>query len=207
MSAEAGPRGGLGMGDRTSEVLAVLWSGGEIEMWELGTRIGPGKGKIVRPELVWRGSVEQGEDNGSGRKVEWREISVSKSDHNGAAGWRIGVLGYEMSAEADVLGVLDVAVTASGDGGDAKVVRTEEQKLRLDGSGWRFVRVTEGAIGALAVHDKKGNIFEREFSRLVCSRWISAFHKADLRHCLRIVSSLRIRQPDTQPCRRPRHPM
>jgi hypothetical protein len=179
--ASAAVAGGvMGLGERTSEVLALLWSGGDIEMWELGTRVGPGRGKVVRPELVWRGSVVRDLDQSQrGEEVEWREIVAVRYGDDGdgkktkGKGWRVGVLGYARIGTrtvegegADVMRVLSVG--AEGDG-DAKVEELEERKLNLAGSGWRFVRAAEsaGAHGALALYDKKGRILQCE-SPLLC---------------------------------------
>lgn len=149
---------GVAMGERTSEVLAVLWGGGEIEMWELETRVGPGRGKVARPVLVWRGSA--GEEGGE--NVGWREAVVVR--HQDGTGWRVGVIGYDMAAGKDVVKILKVDFNAGGNDEEVKVDEIEEKKLSLDGPGWRFVQVAEGADGALAVHDKKGAVFDREFS-------------------------------------------
>lgn len=158
--AVTGTNAGVGIGERTSEILAVLWGGGEVEMWELGTRVAPGRGKVARPELVWRGSV--GAVEAAGEIVEWREVVVVR--HQDGTGWRVWVLGYDMAAGKDVVKILKVDFNAGGNDDEVKVDEIEEKNLSLDGPGWRFVQVAEGADGALAVHDKKGEVFDREFS-------------------------------------------
>lgn len=35
------------------DILAVLWESGYVELWEMHTRLGPGRGPIMKPSLMW----------------------------------------------------------------------------------------------------------------------------------------------------------
>lgn len=43
-----------------SDVLAILWESGYVELWSLQTRLGPGPGKIMSPSRVFSGVVGEG---------------------------------------------------------------------------------------------------------------------------------------------------
>lgn len=162
VGAEGGEKGGSeGMGERTSEILVVLWETGEIEMWDLRTRIGSGRGKVMKPRPVWSGTVAK-----EGERVDWREVSACAREGGKGKGWKVGVLGYEYGGgeRRDVIKVLDVGV------GDE--IGKEERKL--DGVGWRLVGLVEGADrdeGVLAVYDKTGKVYEGIYLHMLsCSK-------------------------------------
>jgi len=39
----------------SSDVVAVLWELGHVELWELHTRLGPGRNKVMNPVKIWGG--------------------------------------------------------------------------------------------------------------------------------------------------------
>ena len=39
------------------DVFALLWESGHVEIYDLHTRIGPGRGKIMQPEKLWAGNI------------------------------------------------------------------------------------------------------------------------------------------------------
>lgn len=41
-----------------SDIFAMLWETGYIELSDLRTRLGPGKGKVMDPTTLWTGSVD-----------------------------------------------------------------------------------------------------------------------------------------------------
>ncbi|TFK65584.1 IkappaB kinase complex, IKAP component [Pluteus cervinus] len=56
------------------DFIAVLWERGQLEIWDLKTRVGTGpRGKVMDPTLVARGSVfvDGSGDGDSARQVEW----------------------------------------------------------------------------------------------------------------------------------------
>jgi elongator complex protein 1 len=42
----------------TEDILAVLWMSGYIELWDLHTRIEPGRGKVMAPSLTWSSNID-----------------------------------------------------------------------------------------------------------------------------------------------------
>jgi elongator complex protein 1 len=74
------------------DVLAVLYETGHISLWELRTRLGPGSGKVVDPNLVWEGEIP----NTSGRaSTSWRQITIKASGDD----WKIAILGSASDGE------------------------------------------------------------------------------------------------------------
>ncbi|KAL4071351.1 IKI3 family-domain-containing protein [Scleroderma yunnanense] len=57
----------------SKDVLAVVWGNGNVAVWSLNTRIGPGTEKVMDPSLLW--STELGVEG----KL-WKQISVSVAD-------------------------------------------------------------------------------------------------------------------------------
>lgn len=39
------------------DVFALLWESGRVEIYDLHTRIGPGRGKVMEPEKLWTGNI------------------------------------------------------------------------------------------------------------------------------------------------------
>ncbi|KAL1945489.1 hypothetical protein VTO73DRAFT_2340 [Trametes versicolor] len=81
------------------DLLAVLWEAGILQVYDLQTRLGPGRGKVVDPVLVWSGSL--------GPK-SYRQVAFAA---NGAdADFRLAVLGSDPGGDAvDVVSVLDIS--------------------------------------------------------------------------------------------------
>ncbi|KZT69682.1 IkappaB kinase complex, IKAP component [Daedalea quercina L-15889] len=44
------------------DVLALLWESGHVELYDLHTRVGPGRGKVMTPEKQWAGDLSRGTD-------------------------------------------------------------------------------------------------------------------------------------------------
>ena len=53
----------------TADILAVLWMSGYIELWDLHTRIEPGRGKVMAPTLTWSSNI--------GTILSYRQIAVT----------------------------------------------------------------------------------------------------------------------------------
>ena len=53
--------------------MAALWETGYVELTDLGTRLGPGRGKVIDPTKIWAGFVN-GEAADDAFLVEYRQI-------------------------------------------------------------------------------------------------------------------------------------
>jgi elongator complex protein 1 len=74
------------------DVLVVLYETGRISLWELRTRLGPGSGKVVDPNLIWEGEIP----NTLGRVfTSWRQITIKASGD----AWKITILGSASNSE------------------------------------------------------------------------------------------------------------
>ncbi|KAA1476949.1 Elongator complex protein 1 [Dentipellis sp. KUC8613] len=115
-----------------SDVLAILWESGKIDLWDLHTRLGPGRGKVIEPKMVWGGFVQKTDDS-----RQFREIGILTP--NGGAqtegiSAQIALLG-NMRGGSDFLEVVDI--TPDG--------ITRACLIDLDGLGWRLV-VSDDAV-------------------------------------------------------------
>ena len=61
--------------------MAALWETGYVELTDLRTRIGPGRGKVMDPVKLWAGYVGGDEDAISGTS-EYRQIQILDSHIN-----------------------------------------------------------------------------------------------------------------------------
>ncbi|KAH9846478.1 IkappaB kinase complex IKAP component [Lenzites betulinus] len=83
----------------TSDLLAILWESGVLQVFDLKTRLGPGRGKVLNPALVWAGSLE----SRSYRQVAFAPRAADE-------GLRLAILGSDPGGDAmDVVTVLDIA--------------------------------------------------------------------------------------------------
>lgn len=83
----------------TKDILAALWETGYVELTDLRTRIGPGRGKVMDPVLLWTGIVGAGIS-------EHRQIVVLKAGNNIN---KIAVLGSSQGQYSkDVVTVLSI---------------------------------------------------------------------------------------------------
>lgn len=81
----------------TKDLLASLWETGYVELTDLRTRIGPGRGKVMDPLPLWKGTIGAGTN-------EYRQVIVLQSAEDTE---RIAVLGSGKSQDAkDVVNVL-----------------------------------------------------------------------------------------------------
>ena len=85
-----------------SDLLAALWEPGVVEIFDLKTRLGAGRGKTVDPITLWSGILE-----GAGPR-SYRQAVFDQS-HGLPGSMRISVLGTDPSGDTnDVVCVLDV---------------------------------------------------------------------------------------------------
>lgn len=67
------------------DLLAVLQESGYIQLFDLHTRIGPGRGKVMEPTIVWEGSAAVEADLSSATPQSHRQIAVlQKGGDDGA---------------------------------------------------------------------------------------------------------------------------
>ncbi|KAI0697397.1 IkappaB kinase complex IKAP component [Cerioporus squamosus] len=85
-----------------SDVLAALWEPGIVEVFDLKTRLGPGRGKVLDPASIWSGVLE-----GAGSR-SYRQAVFDQHD-SPEGGMRLAILGTDSSGDAkDVVCVLDI---------------------------------------------------------------------------------------------------
>jgi elongator complex protein 1 len=133
----------------SEDSLAALWESGLIELWNLHTRIGPGRGGTMVPKLIWKGYM------GHHDTTHFREIGVWTAPHSlrtAGAVARIAVLGYARE-HTDVLRVIEVTLEHT----------IEVGSIALDGIGWRFVASDD----VVRCH-RLGNVYECTCSALHC---------------------------------------
>lgn len=59
-----------------TDTLAVLWESSRIELWDLHTRLEPGRGKAMAPEMIWSGEMDSASSSSS------RQINVTTAPLN-----------------------------------------------------------------------------------------------------------------------------
>lgn len=83
-----------------TDLFAVLWEPGILEVFDLKTRLGPGRSKVVDPVQVWSGTIDT-------VSRSYRQVVFDQS--TGGDKLRLTVLGAESSADAnDVVFVVEV---------------------------------------------------------------------------------------------------
>ena len=86
-----------------ADLLAVLWEPGILNVFDLKTRLGPGRGKVIDPVSVWSGTVGEG-SSGSYRQVIFDQ--AIREDNT----IRLGVLGSRSSSGrlTDTVFIVDI---------------------------------------------------------------------------------------------------
>ena len=111
----------------SEDIIAVLWESGHVELWDLHTRLGPGLGKVINPEQLWNGMIDQ-----HSSERHYKEIAVWTAPEliqTAGAVARIAVLGYKREGN-DVLQVVEVG----------KNIFVNFATPALKGISWRFVQ-------------------------------------------------------------------
>lgn len=110
---------------REGDALVFLWQTGYLEIYEMHTRLGPGREKVYNPAKIWSGFAAD-DDN----TIRWRQIALK---HNSESSSTVTVIGSTGSQEA--IG----SVKLEGGLALKQVVRLEKRNLRiLDDVGERF---------------------------------------------------------------------
>ncbi|KAI0076404.1 IkappaB kinase complex IKAP component [Panus rudis PR-1116 ss-1] len=88
------------------DVLAILWESGYLELTDLQTRLGPGKGKIMDPQRLWSGGVVESNENNYEVSGRFHQVTqwISERDNEGGV-LQIAVLG---SSATDVVNILTI---------------------------------------------------------------------------------------------------
>ncbi|KAM5537957.1 hypothetical protein V8D89_008433 [Ganoderma adspersum] len=86
-----------------TDLLAVLWEPGILEVFDLKTRLGPGRGKVIDPVSVWSGTVGEGA-GGSYRQVVFDQTVLEDN------AIRLGILGSKSSNGdlTDAVSIVDI---------------------------------------------------------------------------------------------------
>ncbi|KAH6913768.1 pol II transcription elongation factor [Coprinopsis sp. MPI-PUGE-AT-0042] len=121
---------------RAGDGMALLWEDGYSQLWSLNTRLGPGPGKVMNPEMIWEGNLP------SSSGAQWRQATLHQEEE--AKSWSIGVVGTLRSAEVDsfaTFGLEDAKVEGS------RVAPLSSRNCRIAGSAWPpYYETPEGKI-------------------------------------------------------------
>ncbi|KAI0629477.1 IkappaB kinase complex IKAP component [Trametes polyzona] len=86
------------------DLLAVLWEPGLLQVYDLKTRLGPGRGQVMDPTLVWSGPLEPK----GYRQVAFAACPDTEGD------LRLAVLGSDLGSDAvDVISVVHISGSAA----------------------------------------------------------------------------------------------
>lgn len=91
-----------------SDALAILWECGRVEIWDLNTRLGPGKEKVMQPSLQWSSVL-------SSEGIQFRQVTLSSNR-------RAVILGAGLQGP-DILHIVQYGV-------DGQEIRKVEMPLR-----------------------------------------------------------------------------
>jgi elongator complex protein 1 len=80
------------------DVLAVLFENGLIRVWDLHTRVGPGKGKVLNPELLREDQIEMSTVPTSQRQVIFLHRTEEPATDK-LVNWTMAVLGRREDGE------------------------------------------------------------------------------------------------------------
>ncbi|KAH6910413.1 pol II transcription elongation factor [Coprinopsis sp. MPI-PUGE-AT-0042] len=121
---------------RAGDGMALLWEDGYSQLWSLNTRLGPGPGKVMNPEMIWEGNLP------SSSGAQWRQATLHQEEE--AKSWSIGVVGTLRSAEVDSFATFrleDAKVEGS------RVAPLSSRNCRIAGSAWPpYYETPEGKI-------------------------------------------------------------
>jgi elongator complex protein 1 len=70
----------------SGDLLAIIWQRGHVAVWSLNTRIGPGKGKVMDPLVIWTTNLGDGDQL-------WRQVTISNLNEGEKSVVRVTVLG------------------------------------------------------------------------------------------------------------------
>jgi elongator complex protein 1 len=125
----------------TQDILAVLWESGHAELWDLHTRIAPGRGEVMAPTLIWNGEITTFT---SPRQIAVITCGQSTSDGELTT---IIVLGSE-SSKCDAVTVVELGGDLSKKSYDVKMPYQNGRLISSD--------------GAVVLQSPDGQIFESE---------------------------------------------
>ncbi|KAJ3564648.1 hypothetical protein NP233_g8162 [Leucocoprinus birnbaumii] len=121
---------------RENDALAVLWETGYLEVWEMHTRLGPGRGKVFGQVKAWSGFVVE-ED----ARVQWRQVVLKSLPTNM---WTITVIGSRRGQ--DMLG----AIKLEGESAFKQMFELEKRNLRILDDAGEHVQSLIGEIHQFA---------------------------------------------------------
>ena len=84
----------------SKDLLAVLWEPGIVEIFDLKTRLGPGRGKVMEPVSVWSGLVREDGVSKNFRQVVFDHTADSEETV------RLALLGSTFPS--DIVAILEV---------------------------------------------------------------------------------------------------
>ena len=111
----------------SNDLLASVWQNGRMSVWSLNTRIGPGKGKVMDPTLVWTAGPCDGEQF-------WRQVTVSDLTEGGKRIMRVALLGSQ--GGYDLLAIHEIEIASAG---DDKPAKKESFLVKMPGVNGRLI--------------------------------------------------------------------
>lgn len=110
---------------REGDALAFLWQTGYLEIYEMHTRLGPGREKVYDPVKIWSGFAVDDD-----KTIQWRQIALKYHSESSSI---VTVVGSTGSREAIA------RVKLEGGPAMKQVLRLEKRNMRiLDDAGERF---------------------------------------------------------------------
>lgn len=128
----------------TKDIMIVLYEDGLASLWNLHTRLGPGKGKVMDPEAIWHGQVSE-------TSALWRQATVfvtEPEDGEDQPTYRIMALGAPA-------GNKDVVATT--------VIRNGEVKARVKETVERNGRLIQTTIKGCFWQSREGEVLQGLF--------------------------------------------
>ncbi|KAF8845970.1 pol II transcription elongation factor [Paxillus ammoniavirescens] len=112
----------------SGDLLAIIWQRGHVAVWSLNTRIGPGKGKVMDPLLIWTTNLGVGDQL-------WRQVTISNLDEGEKSVVRVTVLGSG-GGDTDQTNIHEIRFAA---GSEQKPESEESWVVRMPEANGRLV--------------------------------------------------------------------
>jgi len=116
---------------RDNDALAVLWQTGYLEVWEMHTRLGPGRGKVFEQIKAWSGFMIE-EDT----VAQWRQVALKSL----STMWIVTVLGSR--SQQDIIGTIRLERGAAL----KQTLELEKRNLKILDDGGEYIQEPEGGI-------------------------------------------------------------
>lgn len=126
----------------TRDLLAVLWEPAVLQVFDLQTRLGPGRGKVMDPVLAWSGPLPP---------KSYRQVAFTAA--RGPEDIRVAVLGSDPAGDAvDVVSVIDISGKEVVQTTDVAFVAQNGRLIPSKGIAWEAPdgKIFEGQLSSLS---------------------------------------------------------